>query len=256
MLSPPAASRSDAHLREVNRRFYDPFWSATELVAPERFNTWPLVASLARPGQARLEVGPGLRPRLPLAGTAFVDQSPPAVRKLRARGAHAVAGGISELPFPDRTFELVAALDIVEHVDDEDRALGELARVAAAGAALLVSVPLHPARWTRFDELVGHRRRYEPERLRGQLARHGFAIERSAAYGMQPASPRLVAFGLWALEHRPRRARWIYRHVILPLGLRLQKKLELSDGMIASERVDEIFLLCRRQVPRRAEHDD
>jgi SAM-dependent methyltransferase len=218
MLSPAPTNRSDAELREVNRRFYDPFWSTFELVAPERFNTWPLVASLARPGRARLEVGPGLRPRLPLAGTAFVDQSPPAVRKLRARGAHALAGDIARLPFRDRTFELVAALDIVEHVDDEDRALGELARVAAAGATLLVAVPLHPARWTRFDELVGHRRRYEPERLRKQLTRHGFAIESSAAYGMQPAWPRLLVFGLWALEHRPRHARWIYEHVILPLG--------------------------------------
>jgi SAM-dependent methyltransferase len=247
MVSPAAASRPDAQLRESNRRFYDPFWSAAELVAPERFNTWPLVASLARPGQARLEVGPGLRPRLPLAGTAFADPSTPAVRKLRARGALAVAAEISALPFPDPSFELVAALDVVEHVDDEDRALHELARVTAAGATLLVSVPLHPERWTRFDELVGHRRRYEPERVRTQLARHGFAIEASASYGMQPACPRLVAFGLWALEHRPRRAHWLYANVILPLGLRLQKELELSDGMIATERVDEIFLLCLRQ---------
>jgi SAM-dependent methyltransferase len=246
MHTPTAASRSDAELREINRRFYDPFWSAAELVEPERFNTWPLVASLARPGQARLEIGPGLRPRLPLAGTAFVDQSLPAVRKLRARGAHAVTGGISQLPFSDRAFELVSALDIVEHVDDEDRALGELARVAARGATLLVSVPLHPARWSRFDELVGHRRRYEPARLRDRLANHGFAIESSAAYGMQPAWPRLVAFGFWALAHRPRRARWVYANLILPLGLRLQAKLELRDGMLATERVDEIFLRCRR----------
>jgi SAM-dependent methyltransferase len=246
MSVPAAASPSDAQLREVNRRFYDPFWSAAKLVEPERFNTWPLVASLARPGQARLEVGPGLRPRLPLAGTAFVDQSPPAVRKLRARGARAVAGWISALPFADRTFELVSALDIVEHVDDEDLALGELARVAAEGAALLVSVPLHPERWSRFDELVGHRRRYEPERLRAQLARHGFAIEASAAYGMQPASPRLLSFGLWALEHRRRRALWCYAHLILPLGLRLQKRLAMRDGMIDTARVDEILLLCRR----------
>jgi SAM-dependent methyltransferase len=255
MPSPAFVRRTDVELREVNRRFYDPFWSAFELVEPERFNTWPLVAALVRPGQARLEVGPGLRPRLPLAGTAFVDLSPPAVRKLRARGAQAVAGGIAELPFADRTFELVSALDIIEHVDDEERALRELARVAAAGATLLLAVPLHPERWTRFDELVGHRRRYEPERLRGELARHGFTIEGSAAYGMQPAWPRLVEFGLWALEHRPRRARWLYAHVILPLGLRLQKKLELRDGMNASDRVDEIFLLCRRQPSGAGERD-
>ena len=250
MISPAASGPSDAQLREVNRRFYDPLWFEAELVEPERFNTWPLVSSLVRPGQARLEVGPGLRPRLPLAGTAFVDQSTPAVRKLGARGAHAVAGRISALPFPDRTFALVSALDIIEHVDDEDRALDELARVAAAGATLLISVPLHPERWTRFDQLVGHRRRYEPERLCAQLARHGFAIEGSAAYGMKPAWPRLVALGFWVLERRRRHALRVYVRVLMPLGLRLQKKLALSDGMIATGQVDEVFLLCRRQPSR------
>ena len=239
-------TRSDAALRAANQRFYDPFWAAAELVEPERFNTWPLVASLVRPGQRRLEVGPGLRPRLPLDDTAFVDLSAPAVAKLRARGAHAVAGWITALPFSDARFDLVCALDIVEHVDDESLALGELARVARDGGALLLSVPLHPERWTRFDRLVGHRRRYEPERLNDELARNGFTIERSAAYGMQPAWPGLASLGLWFLEHRRRRALWCYAHFLMPFALRLQKRLALVDGMIATRTVDEILLVCRK----------
>ena len=236
--------RSDADLREANRRFFDPLWTAVRLVEPERFNTWPLVSTLVRPRQPRLEVAPGLRPRLPLAGTAFLDSSAPAVAKLAARGAHAVTGRISALPFPDRTFELVCALDVVEHVGDEDRALAELARVAADGATLLLSVPLHPRCWTRFDELVGHGRRYEPDRLVAKLAEHGFRIEWSAAYGMQPASERLVQVGIWFLEHFRRLAIWCYVFLFMPLGLRLQPKLALHRGLIATERVDEIFLVC------------
>jgi SAM-dependent methyltransferase len=247
---PPTEMPGDAEaaLRETNRRFFDPFWAEAELVAPERFNTWPLVASLLRPGQPRLEVGPGLRPRLPLAGTSFVDMSAPAVAKLRARGARAVAGWITALPFPARSFELLSALDIVEHVDDEDLALGELARVARDGAALLLSVPLHPECWTRFDTLVGHRRRYRPAALRSALARHGFEIERSAVYGMQPAWPRLVEIGLWFLEHRRRRALWLYVHVLMPLALLGQKRLTLVDGLIEDERVDEVFVIARKRA--------
>lgn len=233
-------------LRVANRSFYDPLWAEAELVDPERFNTWPLVASLMRPGQPRLEVGPGLRPRLPLESTAFVDLSAPAVAKLAARGAHAVAGWITALPFPDAHFELVCALDIVEHVDDENLALSELARVARDGATLLLSAPLHPERWTRFDRLVGHRRRYEPERLGGALARAGFAIERSAAYGMQPRWPGLAELGLWFLEHRRRRALWCYVKLIMPVALRLQKRLALVDGLCAPQGVDEILLVCRK----------
>lgn len=232
--------------REANRRFYDPMWADARLVGPERFNTWPLVSALAAAGGERLEVGPGLRPRLPIEGTWFVDMSPPAVGKLRARGARAVLGLVSALPFPDRAFRLVCALDVVEHVDDENAALAELARVAAPGAWLLLAVPLHPAQWSAFDDFVGHRRRYEPARLVAKLAEHGFAIERSAAYGMKPGSPRLAELGMWALTRRRKQAMWWYGRVLMPLAMRFQKKLRLASGVIATEDVDELLVVCRR----------
>ena len=238
----------EADGREANRRFYDPMWTDARLVGPERFNTWPLVHSLAAAGGARLEVGPGLRPRLPIDGTCFVDMSPPAVAKLRAHGAHAVLGLASALPFPSRAFHLVCALDIVEHVDDEDGVLAELARVASPGAVLLLSVPLHPSQWTAFDDFVGHRRRYEPERLVAKLREHGFAIEQSAVYGMKPESTRLLDLGMWWLTHRREQAMWWYGRVFMPLAVRFQKKLRLAPGVIPTDKVDEILVVCRRDA--------
>jgi SAM-dependent methyltransferase len=189
VVSPDAVSPAEASLREANRRFYDPMWTDVRLVGPERFNTWPLVSELAAQSGRRLEVGPGLRPRLPIEGTCFVDMSAPAVGKLRASGAHALLGFVSALPFANRTFGLVCALDIVEHVDDEDAALSELARVAAPGAALLLSVPLHPAQWTPFDDFVGHRRRYEPDRLVAKLAEHEARLLAAARHRDVVADP-------------------------------------------------------------------
>ncbi|MFA5939873.1 MAG: class I SAM-dependent methyltransferase [Sinimarinibacterium sp.] len=236
----------DQELLEANRRFYDPLWRDARLVCPERFNTWPLVRSLVAQASRRLEVAPGLRPRLPIAGTHFVDISAPALARLRERGGHVVLGKISAIPFPDGAFDLVCALDIIEHVDDEDGALSELSRVAAPGAALLLSVPLHPVLWTAFDDFVGHRRRYEPQQLRSKLAEHGFAVEQSAVYGMQPKSSRLVDFGMRYLERHRERAMWWYNHVFMPLGVRFQKKLALVPGMIDGDGVAEIILLCRK----------
>jgi len=237
-------------LLEVNRRFYDPLWSDARLVEPERFNTWPLVCSLITPSRPRLEIAPGLRPRLPIEGTHFVDVSVPAVAKLRARGANAVVGLASELPFPDRVFDPVCALDIVEHVEDEDAALSELSRVAMPGAAVLLSVPLHPSRWTSFDDFVGHRRRYEPERLTAKVAEHGLVVEQSAVYGMMVGSSALVDFGMWFLAHRRKQAMWWYSRVFM-LAVRFQKKLALTPGLVATKKVDEILLVCRK---RGAEH--
>jgi SAM-dependent methyltransferase len=240
-------ARGDAALLQVNRRFYDPLWTDARLVEPQRFNTWPLVCSLVAPAQPRLEVAPGLRPRLPLDGTHFVDISPPAVAKLRTRGANAVVALVSALPFPDRVFELVCAFDIVEHVDDDDAILSELSRVAAANAPLLLSVPLHPGRWTAFDDFVGHRRRYEPQRLLAKLAEHGFSVEQSAVYGMRPESSRLVDVGMWFLTHRRERAMWWYNRVFMPLSVRFQKKLALAPGLLDTDRVDEVLLVCRKR---------
>ncbi|MDB6115038.1 MAG: methyltransferase type 11, partial [Lacunisphaera sp.] len=95
-----------------NSRFYDGFWSQTYLTRPQDFNTWPLITELLPAAPERLEIGPGLRPRLPLAGTHFLDLSPLVVTRLNARGGLAVTGEITALPFADASFDLVTACDV------------------------------------------------------------------------------------------------------------------------------------------------
>jgi len=238
--------RTEAELRDVNEQFYDRLWADTKLIPPERFNTWPLVSELSATHSRCLEVAPGLRPRLPIETTCFVDMSLPAVSRLNAQGAHVVQGLISALPFADRQFDLVCAFDIVEHVEDGEGALSELSRVAAPGAVLLLAVPLHEARWTPFDDLVGHHRRYEPSALQEQLASRGFTIERSAVYGMQPKSSWLLDLGMWFLEHRRQRALWWYNNIFMPLQTRFQQPLTLVPGFGETRGVDEVLLVCRK----------
>jgi len=242
---PPGPERT---VRELNRRFYDSMWTDARLVEPERFNTWPLVRSLVAQAPRRLEVAPGLRPRLPIEGTHFVDISEPALAKLRGRAASATLDSISDLPFADCMFDLVCAFDIVEHVDDDDLALAELSRVCTYEGILLLSVPLHQTHWTAFDDFVGHRRRYEPECLLAKLARNAFSVESSAVYGMQLESSWVQDLGIWCLTHRREQAMWWYNRVMMPLGMRFQRKLELLPGMIDTRKVDEILLVCRKQL--------
>jgi SAM-dependent methyltransferase len=242
----PSPGRPDSELLGANRHFYNALWTDARLIEPERFNTWPLVRSLLAPAQRRLEVAPGLRPRLPIEDTQFVDISAAALEKLRARGGSGTLGSITALPYGNAGFDLICAFDVIEHVDDDERALAELSRVAAYGAALITSVPLHPAQWSGFDAFVGHRRRYEPAELLDKLARHGFAVERSAAFGMKPKSPRLVDLGMWFLVHRRAPAIQLYNRVMMPLSVRFQKPLALAQGLIDTAEVAEVLLLCRR----------
>jgi len=229
----------------VNQDFYDALWSTSYVVPPQRFNTWPLLSALATSAPARLEIGPGLRPRLPIAGTHFVDISRPALSPLKTRGGFATLGGITALPFPDRSFDLVCAFDIVEHIENDRQSFRELGRVAKDDATVIFSVPLHPARWSAFDALVGHVRRYDPDVLLAILGEHFFVLERSASFGMQPRSGWLLDFAVWGLAyHRVQAMRW-YNGLFLPLGLFLQSRLAWASGLIDVANVDELLLVCR-----------
>ena len=237
---------------EINRRFYDALWADTYLIQPDRFNTWPLVRELSAAGPRRLEIGPGLRPRLPIAGTYSVELSRAAASRLVQHGGIATQATAAALPFPDAIFDLVMAMDIIEHVDDDEPVFRELARVLRPGGMLVLSSPLHPESWTSFDDVVGHLRRYRPQELLAQLTRHGLTLERSAVYGMQPRSRMLSRMGAWWLTRRKEQAMRWYNRVFMPMGLMFEKRLRLVPGMIDARRVDEALLVCRRDPVTRA----
>ena len=89
--------RHDTILLAANRTFYEALWSRARLHQPREFNTWRLVMSLLARSSTRLELGPGLRPRLPIAGTCLVDVSRIAGRRLRAHGGLAITGDVVSL---------------------------------------------------------------------------------------------------------------------------------------------------------------
>jgi SAM-dependent methyltransferase len=232
----------------INRTFYDALWSKAHLERPNKFNTWPVVSELLPFSPARLELGPGLRPRLPIAGTHFIDMSASAIRRLNARGGIAMSGELGVLPFGDREFDLVCAFDVIEHVDDDRRVFGEVSRVLKDDGVLIVSVPLHANLWTEFDDWVGHVRRYEPADLLAIMADNQLALEKSAAFGMQPANPRFVKWAMRYLERRRTWAMFWYNWVGMPLAKLFQKRLELVSGLIETTGVYEMMVVCRRRM--------
>jgi SAM-dependent methyltransferase len=245
----PARAPS-THARQVaatNATFYGDLWAGARLHKPHRFNTWPLVTDLAARAPRRLEIGPGMRPRLPIPGTCFLDIDDTAIAALGAMGGIASKGELTALPYPEGRFDLVAALDIIEHVEDDTGALAEIDRVLARDGTLLLSVPLHPSRWTRFDAAVGHYRRYRPEELLALLASRGFVVERSAVFGMQPRNEALAMYGLRQLQRRRAIAMRIYNWILMPLATLTQKPLGVREGLIETDGVDEVILVCRRR---------
>jgi SAM-dependent methyltransferase len=117
---------------------------------------------------------------LALLGPAVgLEPSPASRERALARGvAEVVDGDLARLPFADREFDLVTALDVLEHLDDDRGALAELRRVVRPGGALVVTVPAHPRLWSSHDELNHHRRRYTSGTLRAVAAGGGWEVDR------------------------------------------------------------------------------
>lgn len=92
-----------------------------------------------------------------------VDFSEKAIEFCQARGESAMrTADIRCLPHEDGSFDLVTALDVLEHIEEDRDALRELVRVCRPGGYVLLTVPSFPSLWGDHDVVNQHVRRYRP----------------------------------------------------------------------------------------------
>ena len=98
----------------------------------------------------------------------------------RIRGLHSlICGSVDKLPFKNELFDLVLALDVIEHMDEDTSAVRELNRVLKPGGRLIITVPAFQFLWTSHDLAVHHKRRYTRSGLLNILRRCGFENEKA-----------------------------------------------------------------------------
>lgn len=85
-----------------------------------------------------------------------------------------------KLTFPDESFQLITASDVLEHLPDAPQAIREWWRVLKPGGSVIVFVPAFQFLWSEHDEINKHFRRYRRAELRQLLADHGFTVTRSS----------------------------------------------------------------------------
>jgi len=95
---------------------------------------------------------------------------------------HRTLGDLTRLPMPPASADMVVAMDVLEHLDDDAAALQEIARVLKPGGPLLLTVPAYSWLWGLQDELSHHRRRYTRGQLVALVRRAGFEVTRATYF--------------------------------------------------------------------------
>lgn len=91
-----------------------------------------------------------------------LDASSEALRYAASRDAsrRLVEGIANRMPFRDATFDVITALDVIEHLQADHGALLEVGRLLRPNGRLIATVPAFQWLWSEHDEALGHYRRY------------------------------------------------------------------------------------------------
>lgn len=103
------------------------------------------------------------------------------VARLRVPDVELVQLDGRRLPF-DGEFDVAGTFDVLEHVDEDEVVLAELARAVRPGGGLIVTVPQHRWLWSAVDDYSHHKRRYSRRELAAKLERAGFAVRRMTSF--------------------------------------------------------------------------
>ena len=114
-----------------------------------------------------------------LTNVVGLDVSSDALTFCRSRQLTAlVRGDATRAPFRDGAFDLILALDLIEHVQDDETAVRGLASLLAPNGALVVFTPAFQFLWGHQDEVSHHYRRYTAAGLRATLERAGLRVDK------------------------------------------------------------------------------
>jgi SAM-dependent methyltransferase len=119
-----------------------------------------------------LEVGSGISPVVtPGDLVVYSDLSFQALKTLRrnvGKGMYVVADGM-KLPFRSDTFSHTISSEVLEHLENDQKALCEIARVIKPSGLLVITFPHRRFYFTYDDRFVGHLRRYELSEMKNRL---------------------------------------------------------------------------------------
>jgi len=123
-----------------------------------------------------------------------VDISDDAIKFMRDQGYKNITKVKDiKLPFKDKTYDMVGAFDVLEHIDNQVEALREWKRIIKDDGAIVITVPAYQWLWSDHDVSLHHKRRYTTTRL-ALAAREAGLKPQKKSYAIVFSLPLIVGF--------------------------------------------------------------
>lgn len=118
------------------------------------------------------------------ASDAFVSYAENRAKQLKQNGAVSFrTGDLLKTELANETIDAVVSGEVLEHLEQDEKAVGEFFRVLRTGGFCIVTVPAHPHLWDKNDKWAGHIRRYTKEVLKNLFSKKGFEIVQCHYWG-------------------------------------------------------------------------
>jgi SAM-dependent methyltransferase len=136
------------------------------------------------PKDARiLEIGCGTGHNFEMLGAFGTVEGLEIDDAARAIASQRLGRPVGTAPLPgldgiaDGSYDLIALLDVLEHVEADEAALASIRKKLKPGGRILVTVPANRWMWSAHDTVHHHFRRYNRSSLRGVISRAGLKVE-------------------------------------------------------------------------------
>ncbi|MCX6122148.1 MAG: class I SAM-dependent methyltransferase [Ignavibacteriales bacterium] len=84
----------------------------------------------------------------------------------------------NQIPYDNNFFNLITALDVIEHIDQDVESLKVMHSCLAKDGKAIITVPAYMFLWSAFDEMNQHKRRYTLTELKTKLLDAGYTIKK------------------------------------------------------------------------------
>lgn len=121
-----------------------------------------------------------------------LDNSKNSFEDWQKNGSFPLIADINSIPLKDKSADLCFLLDVLEHLENESKALEEIKRIIKNRGYLLISVPAFKVLWSYHDEQAGHKRRYRGKEIKKISEENGFEVVRSLYFNSFLFLPILI----------------------------------------------------------------